>query len=283
VLFLRQVDDFACAASTTTISNQIIASINGHLRIEIKNQGILTMFNGMDIVQSRYFIKIHCGIYITKALKNHGWILEPNEYKKVQPLPYPADHEYAKVLDITTGPDTEREQMQLSNDMGIHYRQVVGLMIWPMVKCRPDYSFHITKLSQVLQKPAIPHYIALKSLASYLAHTVDDGIYYWRQQPMMDLPCHPLPQLRPDNYTFQGDFSADFDKLTGFADADWAACRRTRNAVTGGILLLAGGAVGFKTKFQHQIAHSMTDAEWVSAVDIGKLCLYFHSITTRTV
>ena len=42
--------------------------------------------------------------------------------------------------------------------------------------------------------------------------------------------------------------------------------------------MLAGGAVGYRTKYQQFIAHSTTDAEWVSACDIGKMCLYFRSI-----
>ena len=68
------------------------------------------------------------------------------------------------------------------------------------------------------------------------------------------------------------------DKLVGFADTDWAAYRCTRNAITGGVMMLAGGAVGYRTKYQHFIAHSTTDAEWVSACDIGKMSLYFRSL-----
>jgi hypothetical protein len=163
--------------------------------------------------------------------------------------------------------------------MKLHYRQAVGLLIWPMVKCCPDYSFHITKLSQVLSNPARPHYEAIRSLADYLAATITDGIYFWCQEPRQDLPCHPLPRLYPDNHQFTTHPNQiPIDKLMGFADPDWAACRRTRNAITGGVMILAGGAVGYKTRYQHQIAHSTTDAEWVSACDLGKMSLYFCSI-----
>ena len=196
------------------------------------------------------------------------------------PIPFSAEHSFSHDLDTTDGPPLESEQKALSMKMNMHYRQVIGLLIWPMVKCRPDYSFHITKLSQVLSNPAQPHYEALRSITKYLAHTIDHGIYYWRKQPRTDLPCHPLPTLAPDNHTFTTDLSqnAALPSLTGFADADWAACRRTRKAVTGGIIMLAGGSVVYKTRFQNAIAHSTTEAEWVSVVDLGKTSLYCRSI-----
>jgi hypothetical protein len=49
--------------------------------------------------------------------------------------------------------------------------------------------------------------------------------------------------------------------LYAYADSDWGTCKKTRNAITGGIVMMAGGAVGYKTKFQRAIAHSSTEAE----------------------
>jgi len=40
-------------------------------------------------------------------------------------------------------------------------------------------------------------------------------------------------------------------------------------------MMLAGAAIGYKTKFQGQIAHSTTNGEWVAAVDVGKMSFYF--------
>jgi hypothetical protein len=114
ILFLRQVDDFAVGSNTTTLSDQIITNINRHLCIQIKNQGIITMFNGMDIIQSQYFIKIHCGTYLYKTLKNQGWLLDKDNYQKLMPLPFPADHTYAKLLDTTNGPDNEYAQKKFA-------------------------------------------------------------------------------------------------------------------------------------------------------------------------
>jgi len=40
----------------------------------------------------------------------------------------------------------------------------------------------------------------------------------------------------------------------------------------------AGGAVGYKCKYQDVIAHSSTEAEFTAACDAGKMLLFFRSI-----
>ena len=145
VLLLRQVDDFAAGIMTEDIGKILINNIDQHLRIRIKYQGQLTMFNGMDIVQTHDYIKLHCGTYIKKALGNHSNLVTDAKTKPY-PVPYPADHQYTTNLDTAIPPQTETEQQQLSKKMNINYRQVIGLWIWPMIKCRPDISFHISKL-----------------------------------------------------------------------------------------------------------------------------------------
>jgi hypothetical protein len=42
--------------------------------------------------------------------------------------------------------------------------------------------------------------------------------------------------------------------------------------------MYAGGAVGYKSKFQTIIAHSSTEAEFVAACDTAKGILFFRSI-----
>jgi len=42
--------------------------------------------------------------------------------------------------------------------------------------------------------------------------------------------------------------------------------------------MFAGGAIGYKTKFQTVIAHSSTEAEFVAACDTAKLILFYCSL-----
>jgi hypothetical protein len=64
-MLLRQMDDFAFAVPTEAIAKSLVSNIDNHLRIRIKYLGILTMFNGMDVSQSQYYLKIHCTTYLT--------------------------------------------------------------------------------------------------------------------------------------------------------------------------------------------------------------------------
>jgi hypothetical protein len=257
----------------------MIDAIDKHMHILIKYQGILQMYNGLDIEQTRYYIKLHCGTYIRKALGNHSHLVA-NARTSAQPLPYPADHNYTTQLDTAIGPESPQEQDALSTSMNMNYRQVIGMWIWPMIKCRPEISFHITKLSQSMAKPAKPHYEALKQVSQFLAQTQNDGLYFWRDEPRMDLPEGPFPTIHHDTYQFTNNpcDTHNHHTLHAYADSDWASCRKTRNAITGGVIMVAGCAVGYKTKFQQAIALSSTEAEWVAACEIGRMVLYFRSL-----
>ena len=165
----------------------------------------------------------------------------------------------------------------LKHKMGFHYRQVIGEIIYPMMKCRPDIAFHATKLSQFMENPAEVHYVALRQLCEYLAQTLTDGIYYWRTQTRTDLPERPLPILHHDNYIMKTDPTTQ-QGLTGYVDADWATDTRHRKSVTGIILMYAGGVVGYKTKYQETIALSSTEAEFTAACEAAKQILFFQSL-----
>jgi hypothetical protein len=63
--------------------------------------------------------------------------------------------------------------------------------------------------------------------------------------------------------TISSHITVHHNQLPNIASLCWlwlASCRKTRNAITGGIIMVAGCAVGYKTKFQHAIALSSTEA-----------------------
>jgi hypothetical protein len=82
----------------------------------------------MDIVQTRHYIKLHCGTYLRKALGNHSYLVA-DARSKINPIPYPADHSFMTKLDTAVPRVTEADQRKLSSQMNINYRQVVGLWI----------------------------------------------------------------------------------------------------------------------------------------------------------
>ncbi len=66
VIFLRQVDDFAIATSDLKTADILLDMLDERLSIPIKRQGYLDMFNGIDVTQTRDYIKILCKSFIDK-------------------------------------------------------------------------------------------------------------------------------------------------------------------------------------------------------------------------
>ncbi len=147
-----------------------------------------------------------------------------------------------------------------------------------MVKCQPDISPHTILISQYSNNPGEVHYEALKAIVSYLAGTISEGIHYWRQVPHPTLPPEPLLVTHQDNYTLKEMRGTNSSDLIAYVDLDWAANITKRTSLTGMILMYAGGAVGYKTKFQTVIAHSTTEAEFVAACDTAKTILFYRSV-----
>jgi hypothetical protein len=72
--------------------------------------------------------------------------------------------------------------------------------------------------------------------------------------------------------------SSNSNDLLGLVDSDWAADSAKRKSISGIIIMLAGGCIAYKSKFQDIIALSTTEAEFVAACDAGKIILFFRSL-----
>ena len=66
--FLRQVDDFAISSPTPDIAHEIIDIIDSHMTIKVKPLGIIDRFNGVDIAQTKNYIKLSNDMYVRKIL-----------------------------------------------------------------------------------------------------------------------------------------------------------------------------------------------------------------------
>ena len=63
-----------------------------------------------------------------------------------------------------------------------------------------------------------------------------------------------------------------------YSDSDWGADSSHRRSVTGIIIMVAGAPVVYKTHYQQAVALSSTEAEFVGALDAGKVALYICSL-----
>jgi hypothetical protein len=276
VLFLRQVDDFAVATKSEATACAIINEIDKYMTIEIKDLGQLNRFNGVDVIQTKHYIKINNPTYLKKIINEHKWMVD-NEPISCKPIPMNDNKDYIRQIEEAQPPSTPMTQRQLQIEMNFNYRQAIGELIYAMVTCRPDISYPLIKLSQYSSNPAQLHYKAVIDIFRYLNATIDDGLIYWRPQPHPDLPDGPLPEVHASNYVRQ-EPNDESDKMLAAVDSDWAGDTTHRRSVTGIILRLAGGTILYKTKYQDTISLSTTEAEFTAACDAGKAILYVRTI-----
>ena len=280
VLFLRQVDDFAVSCQDKETALDVIEQINKKMTISVKQLGVISRFNGVDILQSQHYIKLYNLTYIDKILQRHEWIHHEKPLQ-THPTPMNSDNEYQRRLEQAPALN-EQELKAVEKEMGFKYRQAIGELIYALVTCRPDISYAIIKLSQYSTRPSRIHFEAVKQVYRYLNHTKHEGMIFWRKEPRLDLPYHPPPTMQNDNNYDESEITErqqnQHDIMFGAVDSDYGGDTSHRRSVTGIIVRMAGGTIFYKTKFQDTVSMSSTEAEFIAAAEAGKYILYLRSI-----
>ena len=130
------------------------------------------------------------------------------------PTPLGPNESFIKQLYSTEGnPDTAVQS------------QAIGQLIWLMTTCCPDLSQAVVKLAHQSAAPAEEKYSGVKLVFCYLAATMDEGIYFWLIQPIMELPDDPLPKIwsTPHDINMADRPSDDPGILSGSMDSGWGS------------------------------------------------------------
>ena len=251
------------------------------MTIDVKHLGTVERFNGVDVLQSRHFVKIFNQTYIDKICSQYKWIENDNPISDQKPVPMIATAQYQRQLH-TAITCNETELKKLEKQHGFGYRKAIGELIYAMVTCRPDISYAVIKLSQYSTRPSHIHFDAVKNVYKYLHATKTRGITYWRHKPRLDLLPHAFPEIDQDNnYDYNESIERKViqpDIINAAVDSDYAGDHQHRKSVTGFTIQLAGGTILYKTRYQDTIALSSTEAEFTAAAEAGKYILYVRSI-----
>ena len=122
VLFVRQVDDFAIAAPDAKTSDILMDMIDNRLKIPIKRQGYLDMHNGIDILQTRYYIKINLKTFINKIFEPYLATWMKTAYPSpARSTPLPSDPTWLKKFNAVVGDPDTKIQAQLAKTMQLNY------------------------------------------------------------------------------------------------------------------------------------------------------------------
>jgi hypothetical protein len=136
ILFICQVNNFAIAALDEHTSETLMDLIDDKLKIPIKWQGYLDMYNGVDILQTRHYIKLSVKTFNDKVFKPYfrTWM------KTCYPMPscstpLPSNQTWLKKFNAAIGDPDPKVQAQLTESMQLTYRSGVGKLIWGMTTC----------------------------------------------------------------------------------------------------------------------------------------------------
>jgi hypothetical protein len=133
------------------------------------------------------------------------------------------------------------------------YRGIVGSLGYLVNMTRPDLAWSYSELSKYVQNPGKAHMDAAHHVLRYLRATYDQPIVYERTNEMANT-------------------------IWGWVDSDWAADLDSRRSHTGYILMLAGGAVSWKSRRQDCVSLSTSEAEYVAASQCGQEVVYRREI-----
>jgi hypothetical protein len=117
-LLKQQVDDFAIAAPDECADTILLDLINDKLSIPMKRQGYLDMYNGIDVLQTRDYIKIStttfidkiCEIYLSSRMHNFTTTED-------RPTPLPSDPTWLTKFNAAIGDPDPDVQKKLSKSM----------------------------------------------------------------------------------------------------------------------------------------------------------------------
>ena len=280
VLFKRQVDDFELAAPTERTANILFDMIDDRLTFPLKRMGLVSLFNGLDVLQTRDYVKISVKTYIERIAEKHlqEWMTLKDFPARSTPLP--TKQHFIRDFLSTAGDPDAKVQEALAKKMGFRYRSGIGELIYAMITCRPDLSYGVVRASQFSVNPAEIHYNGVRHMLKYLYATRDDGIIFWRETPNEALPAVDPPTINSNMHDLLLDGRPTHDPLSlhAFMDSAWADCPITRRSGGGECLRLAGGTVAYKSRLQPTVSQSSTEAEFIEASDAGKLCLFVRSV-----
>ncbi len=275
IFICRQVDDFAIASDTTVAADYIISEIDK--RVSTSNKGIGTKYNGVDILQTRDYIKLYCESYLDKVLLSHGWTEPgPNESMRHDMVPLSPDT-VSHLQNLVGPPEHSKEHAEIEQKLKFSYRGLLGELLYSFIIIHVSIGNAIQLLSKFSSSPHLDHYMVLKNVCHYLWKHKTEGLIYWHTNPVHSLPHVPF-KIKATETQLPPFPKYELDELVAFADATYATDSKTCRSVSRYIVVYAGAAIAYKAKMQPTVATSSMEAEFIAAVYTAKAVKHLHSV-----
>ena len=135
----------------------------------------------------------------------------------------------------------------------LRYRGIVGSLNYLVNMTRPDLVFVYSELSKYVQHPDKVHTTTDEHTFHYLRDTFDKSIRFSRDCPIVDTPW-------------------------GWVDSDLAGATDTHRSHVVYIIMMNDGPISWKSHRQDSVALSTSEAEYMTASEVGKEILYLRAL-----
>ena len=140
------------------------------------------------------------------------------------------------------------ENYEINNRYPI--RQAIGCLMYLANATRPDIAFSVNNVSRYVTMPTKELWKAIQRIIKYLKTTSTVGLHYTK---------------------------SNFE-ITGWADSDYANDVNDRKSTTGWVFKLGTNTISWKSKKQHSVSLSTTEAEYMAASDASKEAIWIQDL-----
>lgn len=211
-VILVYVDDIIIAGDDTIEIQKLKERLQSNFKV--RDLGNLKFFLGIEVARTKSGIYLSQRKYVLELLEDFG------------------------LLGSCPSKTPMEQNLKLTNSDGelisnvSSYRRLIGRLLYLTVT-RPDIAYCVQTLSQFLNEPRQPHYLAAIRILHYLKRSPGQGILLSSSSAL---------------------------HLQAYCDSDWASCPNTRRSVTGYCVFLGHSPVSWKSKKQSTVSRSSAEA-----------------------
>ena len=233
------VDDILTHAKDQATMDRFTAELGQ--KFKLKDMSDAGYYKGCHITRNRQAreLKLDQHLYVESMVKRF-------DIKKATKIPAASEVPTLSKTDEPRNPE-EKEKMRK-----FPYREAVGALMWTATMTLPDIACAVRAVARLCENPGPAHKKAVTKILQYLLHTKEWGITYDGQD------CG----LCMETYT----------------DSDFGACLGTRRSVSGAVLMLAKGAIGWHLRIQEVTASGTSQAEYVDLSEVVKEVLFLGQV-----
>jgi hypothetical protein len=242
IIFLGiHVDDELMVGNKKTDLIALEKTINNQFSLKIL--GDAKYYLGLTIKRDRDkgLISLGQASYIDEAVIRFGL-----EDAKAASTPLPPGIKLGREL----CPSDADEIKQMAK---VPYRELIGLLLWIARGTRPDISYAVNMLCQVLDNPGRIHWECAKRVVRYLKGTRDYRLTYGHTR----------------------------DGLIGFSDSNFASPDLGYKSLSGFAFLFDGGAISWSAKKQPIVTLSTAEAEYVALTHAARELVWIRNLISE--